>query len=924
MLSVHFLKNVLMLSYYTFFKENNTPTRNVCSFLNQQFYILLCLLLQLLIPSSSIFATTNSEIDKLEQQVKDSTSDIEKLKIIYDLTYKIHKSETQQALSYIEKGLNLAQENDRLLYRAKFLYLKAKVSRQTGEKIVALEHINEAIYIFEQLSAKEELVNAINVLGWLFYDKGNFVQARNTFRKSENIARQIKDDLLIALNLNDIGTTYHKEGEYKEAASYYLKSASIRDSLKNDDGLIKSYNNLGVLYRQTDEPEKALEYYKKGLEIALDLNDKLRITTYYINIGNIYRNKKEFEVANQFYQDGLEIAQEIDAKSRITLFQFILGVNHLEQGNFDKAIDLLEEALVAYKKLGEKANISKTLLELGNAYVRKGAIDKGLLLLLESKALSENIGFGQIKERVIKDISAAYKSKGDYENAMLYQGQLLEIRDERLTEEKNKAVEELKLKYEAKEQEKAIAVLNSQQAHQKSIFYYTLGLLTMMLFVAAILLINIRNKRVANNLLSTQQKEILLKNKALQNKNKELQQAKEVAEAAAKVKEEFLSTMSHEIRTPMNAVVGMTNILIDEHPRADQLENLQTLRFSANNLLSLINDILDFSKIESGKVILEKVDFSLNELMKGIYDSFRAISIKDQLDFVLETDAKNLDRSLIGDPTRLTQIFTNLVGNAFKFTNTGKITIQTKIVSKQQDSVGIYFAVKDTGIGIPQDRREAIFESFTQAMSSTTRMYGGTGLGLAITKRLVELFDGEIDVKSIEGQGSTFYFNIEFPLGKTLTNHQLPGASRATLAMEGLEGIRVLLAEDNKINQLVASKILSKWNVELEIANDGLEVLDMVNKNHYDVILMDIHMPNLDGYDATIAIRQMNNITKRNIPIIALTASAFSTVSDKAIEIGMNDHLGKPFKPAELFNKMYNCLFETMSTPQQSGSRQSK
>ncbi|MBC7923970.1 MAG: response regulator [Ferruginibacter sp.] len=384
----------------------------------------------------------------------------------------------------------------------------------------------------------------------------------------------------------------------------------------------------------------------------------------------------------------------------------------------------------------------------------------------------------------------------------------------------------------------------------------------------------------------------------------ELTKAKDQAEKSMKSKEQFLSTMSHEIRTPMNAVIGMTYLLLQENPRPDQTEYLKTLRFSAENLLVLINDILDFSKIEAGKVTFESVNFNLKELISGIRQSLMYKAEEKGIRLKVRLDA-DLPEVLSGDPVRLNQILTNLVSNAVKFTHQGSVEINVTLRSQSKEAALLDFQVTDTGIGILPEELANIFESFTQASSDTTRKYGGTGLGLAITKRLLELQNSRIEVQSQAGQGSKFFFTISFSKGTT----ELPGRGNAAVALPtldplGLQHVHLLLVEDNEVNQLVATKFLSKWGARIEYAVNGLVALEKIKTKQYDVVLMDLQMPGMDGYEATRAIRAMEDLYFQQVPIIALTASAMLEVRDQVYVVGMNDYISKPFNPNELYGKI--------------------
>lgn len=385
----------------------------------------------------------------------------------------------------------------------------------------------------------------------------------------------------------------------------------------------------------------------------------------------------------------------------------------------------------------------------------------------------------------------------------------------------------------------------------------------------------------------------------------ELYLAKEKAEQASNIKSQFLSIMSHEIRTPMNAVIGMAHLLIEDNPRADQLENLRTLQFSAENLLGLINDILDYSKIDSGKVELEKVSFELNNVFNRILHSYSYQAREKSLEIIFETDP-SIPKNLIGDPVRLGQIVNNLVSNAVKFTEEGSVKIKLTNQKDEKEHISIRFDFEDSGIGIPEEKLEIIFEAFTQASAATTRKYGGTGLGLAIVKRLVELFGAEIKaIRRPEG-GTRFSFVIRF---------EKPKAKDIRSPKENIDGYKILqnasilVAEDNLVNQIMIKKFLNKWGVkEVVIANDGNEAIKAFEEQDFNMILLDLQMPEKDGFQVAEFVRNSTNPQKKSIPIIALTASSLIEVKEHLEKVGMNDYIPKPFNPDNLYAKILKYL----------------
>lgn len=384
---------------------------------------------------------------------------------------------------------------------------------------------------------------------------------------------------------------------------------------------------------------------------------------------------------------------------------------------------------------------------------------------------------------------------------------------------------------------------------------------------------------------------------------RELQKAKELAEDSVRLKESFLANMSHEIRTPMNGIIGIGDLLAKTTLDEIQQNYVKVIRHSADNLLVIINDILDLGKIGANKLELEEIPFNLSEVMDVARQTL--ICKAEEKGILLNVGPGCPERTFLkGDPYRLNQVLLNLMNNAIKFTKEGGVTLSCRVLEENQAEVGLEFSVADTGIGIPKEKHQDIFEEFIQANASTTRNYGGTGLGLSICKKLVEMQGGRIWVESKEAKGSVFKFILTFPK----CTDALPHILNEEVDYNRLNGIRILLAEDNEINVLLARTILESRKVKVDRVRNGKEALEQVKEQEYDIILMDIQMPEMNGMEATKLIRSLTDRKKAEIPVIALTANAFKKDAEKYLKAGMDDYLSKPFKEEELFLKVLNHL----------------
>lgn len=563
------------------------------------------------------------------------------------------------------------------------------------------------------------------------------------------------------------------------------------------------------------------------------------------------------------------------------------------------------------KEMGDNRGIASTLSNMGNIYQKTADYTRALDLYLESLAISRKLNLKDYIASNYLSLAETYERAGNYPKAIRYYKRHKQIRDSLLSDQQGKLIAEMQAKFELKEKDREIQLLEQQNEITSLQLTEEQSKLKRQKTFRNILLVSILLTLIIFYLLYSQYVQKKKNNESLKQaveqlkrSNKELSAARARAEKSEHFMEQFLANVSHEIRTPLNAVIGMTHLLMNTKPDKEQLKYLETVKFAADNLLVIINDILDLSKIQADQFTFESLPFRLVDVVDGVRATVTLRAEEKNIRLVSDFDPE-LPPYLIGDPTRLNQILLNLLNNAVKFTEEGTVRLSVKQQLRTLKSVNILFIVEDSGIGIPEDQLSNIFDHFRQADPSTSREYGGTGLGLTIARHLVKLLGGNITVKSTVGKGSEFSFELAYPIAGS---SQRNGKPLPTVEAVDISGARVLLVEDNSFNQEVVMETLRGKVDQVDIAENGEQAIELVREKDYDIILMDIKMPKMDGFETTQYIRMKLSLPKEKLPIIAITANASRAERERCFAVGMNAYLSKPFVPEVLLQKLMQSL----------------
>jgi signal transduction histidine kinase/ActR/RegA family two-component response regulator len=677
-----------------------------------------------------------------------------------------------------------------------------------------------------------------------------------------------------------------KENKYKDALFFTQKAINYCEvNYKREAQAIQTYN-LGKIYYDLSKYSDANESFAESISLFEGLAPSTQAANsyYYLSLSSI--GTKNYKAAENALNKALSIYKILNLQPNEDIV-------NLQKGIIYKAYRNYNAASYCFNSVISKPDSPEILDIKAEALYQIGLIEEfnkrnNLALNYYNKALALNAKNNNLKQKsdILLALSSVYENILNKSTAYSYLQQHLNLKEsisisnnEKLGIDDYENFKETQRLEKLERSNKKIADEEKNVKFSKLINILAIALISILSLLSFSLYKNniIRNK---SNLL-------------LHEKNTELIIAKEKAEKASQARFEFLSTVSHELRTPLNAINGITHLLLEENPKKSQLHYLSSLKFSGNYLTTFINEILEINKIESDTIQLEAVNFNLKQLLEDIRNSLKEIAIKNNNTFTFDID-ETIPDNLIGDPTKLSQIFMNLINNSLKFTKNGNVTIQAKLQSNQDDSALLSFEIIDTGIGISSDKLDTIFDSFSQGSIEINRKYGGTGLGLTIVKKLINILGGQIKVESILGKGSVFSFQLEFKVGEKYSSD----IKEVKIYDESIFADKnILVVEDNKINQMITKKMVQNKGMKCEIIDNGEDAIERVKDHKFDLILMDVHLPGINGTVATKEIREFDAIT----PILAVTAISLNENREMLLSFGMNDVITKPFEPEHFY-----------------------
>ena len=671
-------------------------------------------------------------------------------------------------------------------------------------------------------------------------------------------------------------------------ALYFSQLAIELSKIKKDSiSISKSYASIGYVYFKMKHYNDAILSLKNSIAHFISKKPISEKASIYYLLGSCYMENNDARNAELYFNKAELIYKTEKNTGASSLLNLQKGIVYSAKGNDDLARILFSNLILESDKKQDVYQIkAEALYQLAVLEFRHNRNALSLNYLDKSLAINikDNNNIDQ-KSKIYLLMSKCYERTNDNNKGFFYLKKYLVYNDSLKNSENSKSAYADYSQFKETERLKQINELDRELREKDKLSRYSK--LIAILAVALISILSLMSIVLyKNNVIRSRS------NGTLMHKNKELVVAKNNAEKAMQARSDFLSTVSHELRTPLNAINGLTHLLLQENPKKSQIEYLNSLKFSGNYLLTFINEILEANRIASHKIDVEKINFDLKDLVNNVQNSLKEIASINNNDYEVEID-NDIPKNIIGDPTKISQILINLINNALKFTKNGKVSITVNLEKQENNVSTIKFKISDTGIGIPKDKLESVFESFSQGSIEINRTYGGTGLGLTIVKNLVEIQGGTIHLESEINKGSCFWFVLEFEnaaIQSDLVNIDAYDSNT-------LIGKKILLVEDNKINQMITNKMLSFKKITCDIVDNGEAAIEKARNNHYDLVLMDVHLPGINGTEATKTIREFD----QKIPIIALTAISLNENRELLLGFGMTDILTKPFDPEKFY-----------------------
>ncbi|MBK7968017.1 MAG: tetratricopeptide repeat protein [Bacteroidetes bacterium] len=726
---------------------------------------------------------------------------------------------------------------------------------------------NDKIAVNEAINGEEVISHLIETARTL--RDADLMQSEEFFEKALNLAKNAQFSTGIGECLLELGNIQNEKGNTRQALSLLHEATALYERIAAPLRACESEQAISDICFRIGNYQEALESQLKALNFARHSENVSLKGSIYNRLGEIYKALTDYNKAIENHELALRIFAESGNESMVSITNYYIGNCYNWADDLDKSYEYLDRSLTQADSLSNPELQVKPTGSLAILFTKLKEYDKSLDYFFKAIDYVNITGNVILKADLLKSLGNLYIETGEYTKAISILTESLQI------------AETLKVKYPKNLIHRFLA-----DAYEKAGDYRNA-------------LLHYKNFNSLSGELMNE--EVVLKTKGIQLRYdlEETLKEKELAEKTVLLKDQFIANISHEIRTPLNGVLGMANLLADTNPTPEQLEYINTIKLSANNLIVIINDILDYSKIHSGEIRFESSEFRIKELLTGMVQVLKVKAEEKKIKLNLTID-DNLPELLIGDAVRLNQILLNLLNNSVKFTDKGSVSLDMQLVESHDLTIKILFKVTDTGIGISSDKIHSIFDSFTQANYDKNRVFGGTGLGLTIVKQLVQLQGGSISVNSTLGSGSVFKVELPFKLLKKLEKTTGGKKAGSKIPLNDLSDVTILLVEDNKVNQFLAQKLLNKMGFQVEIANNGTEAVASLQAGKFDVILMDVQMPVMNGYELTQVIRTTLPHPVNQIPIIALTAYASNHEKEKALALGMSDYITKPYSPHEL------------------------